>query len=178
MKSDFLTGPALKLRAVEPSDTDILLQWENDTSIWKVSNTVTPYSRFEIEEYVLNAKRDIFSARQLRLMIDLSEGHEPIRTIGTVDLFDFDPVHLRAGVGIMIAHPFREHGYATEALQILIRYAREGLLLHQLFCHISADNFVSISLFESLGFKRCGVKGEWLNTGEGWLDEYIYQLIF
>lgn len=178
MKTDLLTGPTLKLRAVEPSDVDFLLAWENDTSIWRVSNTLAPYSRFEIEEYVLNARRDIFAARQLRLMVDRKEGTGSPETVGTIDLFDFDPVHLRAGVGIMISEPHRSQGYATEALQILIRYAKEGLMLHQLYCHISEDNPGSMALFKRFGFVRCGVKKEWLNTGEGWLDEYICQLIF
>ncbi|MBL7137320.1 MAG: GNAT family N-acetyltransferase [Bacteroidales bacterium] len=177
MTNDLLTGKKLKLRAVEPSDIDLLLECENNTSIWKVSNTVTPYSRFELEEYVLNAKRDIFSARQLRLMIDRIDGVDPPVTIGTIDLYDFDPVHLRAGIGIMIAEEFREQGHAAEALKILIRYAVDSLLLHQLFCHISSDNQISIRLFESLGFIRCGEKKEWLNIGDGWMDEYMYQLI-
>lgn len=178
MVKNLLQGPTILLRAVEPSDVDLLLAWENDTSLWSVSNTLAPFSRFEMEEYVLDAKRDIFSARQLRLMIDLTKHPVPPETIGTIDLFDFDPVHLRAGVGIMIAEPFREQGHASEALQILIRYAKEGLLLHQVYCHISEDNPGSVALFERLGFIRCGIRKAWLNTGERWLDEYIYQLIF
>jgi len=136
MTNNLLTGPTLKLRAVEPADVDLLLEWENDTSIWNVSNTLTPFSRFEIEEYVLNAKRDIFSARQLRLMIDLQINNE-----------------------------------------ILIRYAFELLHLHQLYCNISRKNPVSIRIFENLGFIRCGEKREWLNTGDSWMDEIMFQLI-
>lgn len=177
MTDNLLTGPRLSLRAVEPSDVDQLLKWENNTEVWKVSNTFTPFSRFEIEEYVLNAKRDIFSARQLRLMISLlEEDHAPV-TIGTIDLFEFDPVHLRAGVGIMIAKEFRGKGYAAEALNILVRYASDALHLNQLFCNISSDNLVSLHIFETVGFVRCGHKKQWINAGEEWLDEFMYQLI-
>lgn len=177
MTNDLLTGLNLILRAVEPSDVDLLLEWENDISVWKVSNTITPFSRFEIEEYVLNAKRDIFSARQLRLMISLPKEEAASVTIGTIDLFEFDPVHLRAGVGIMIAKEFRGKGYAAEALNTLVRYASEGLHLNQLFCNISSDNLVSIRLFERNSFIRCGQKKQWINAGEEWLDEYMYQRI-
>ncbi|NQV03497.1 MAG: GNAT family N-acetyltransferase [Bacteroidia bacterium] len=177
MTNNLLTGPTLNLRAVEPADVDLLLEWENDTSIWHVSNTLIPYSRFEIEEYVLNAKRDIFSARQLRLMIDLQIENNTIKTIGTIDLFDFDPMNLRAGIGIMIHEEFREKGHASEALEILIRYAFEVLQLHQLYCHISRENLVSIRIFEKLGFIRCGEKREWINTGDGWINEIMFQLI-
>ncbi|MBE0647219.1 MAG: GNAT family N-acetyltransferase [Bacteroidales bacterium] len=177
MTNDLLSSPNLVLRAVEPSDVDLLLEWENDISVWKVSNTITPYSRYEIEEYVLHAKRDIFSARQLRLMISLPVENGAAETVGTIDLFEFDPVHLRAGVGIMISKAFRGKGYAAEALKILVRYAKEGLHLNQLFCNISSDNLVSIHLFDTIGFVRCGKKLQWINTGEEWLDEYMYQLI-
>ncbi len=177
MTNSLLSSAIMTLRAVEPSDVDMLLRWENNTEVWKVSNTFTPFSRFEIEEYVLNAKRDIFSARQLRLMIALPEEKGVSDTIGTIDLFEFEPVHLRAGVGIMIAKEFRGKGYAAEALRILVQYASEGLHLSQLFCNISSDNLVSIHLFETIGFIRCGQKKQWINTGEEWLDEYMYQLI-
>jgi len=51
MSENFLSGVSISLRAVEPADIDLLYHWENDTSIWKVSNTLTPYSHFQIEEY-------------------------------------------------------------------------------------------------------------------------------
>jgi diamine N-acetyltransferase len=177
MTIHLLQGNHLKLRAVEPDDVDLLLEWENDPSIWKVSNTLAPFSRFEIEEYVLDAKRDIFAARQLRLMIDLLLPNGKIRTIGTIDLFDFDPVNLRAGIGIMIRSEYRGEGYAPEALRLMIGYSTEVLHLHQLYCNISAENEISIRLFEKTGFVRCGRKKEWLNSGFTWVDEYMYQLI-
>ena len=98
-------------------------------------------------------------------------------TIGTIDLFDFDPMNLRAGIGIMIREEFREKGYATEALEMLIRYAFEVLHIHQLFCNISGENLASIRIFEKLGFIRCGEKRDWINTGEGWTNELMFQLI-
>jgi len=177
MTNDLLTSSNLHLRAVEPDDIDLLLEWENDPSIWKVSNTLIPFSRFEIEEYVLDAKRDIFTARQLRLIIDLVLSKGTLKAIGTIDLFDFDPVNLRAGIGVMIRPEYRGEGYAREALNLMIAYVKEILHLHQLYCNISADNELSVSLFEKTGFVQCGRKKEWLNSGFTWLDEYMYQLI-
>ena len=177
MINNLLVGPHIKLRALEPGDVDLLYDWENDTSIWKVSNTLTPFSKFQIESYVLHAQNDIFSARQLRLMIDLlNHGNNPI-PIGTIDLFEFDPDNLRAGVGILIREPFREKGYAFEAMEILIRYAFNTLHLHQLFCNVSPDNVTSLHLFEKLGFVRCGIKKDWINEGKKWNEEWMFQLI-
>ncbi|MCF8304439.1 MAG: GNAT family N-acetyltransferase, partial [Bacteroidales bacterium] len=94
-----MTGTNLHLRAVEPSDVDLLYDWENNEKLWHISNTIEPFSRFAIEQYVMNADADIYAKKQLRLMIELKQ---PPQTIGHVDLFDFDPRNLRAGIGIMI----------------------------------------------------------------------------
>jgi diamine N-acetyltransferase len=177
MTSNILTGPNLRLRALEPGDIGILYEWENDTSVWKVSNTLTPFSKFQVEEYILNTQHDIFATRQLRLMIDLIKPTEDGTSVGSIDLFDFDPFHLRAGVGILIREEFREKGYAREAMEIMIGYAFNILHLHQLYCNIAPDNASSICLFENAGFVRCGLKHDWISEGGQWKDEWMFQLI-
>jgi diamine N-acetyltransferase len=177
MQNEILKGKRLHLRAVEPTDIDLLYQWENDPSIWKVSNTVSPYSRFQIEEYVMNVQNDIYSSKQLRLMIVGQSGDIRGKAIGAIDLFDFDPFHFRAGIGILVREEFRGNGYAAEALELLIHYAFETLNLRQLYSNITPINTSSISLFEKYGFERCGIKKDWIRTGNSWMEEWMYQLI-
>jgi diamine N-acetyltransferase len=174
---DMLSGKRLRLRAPEPADISLLYEWENDTSVWRVSNTFTPFSRFQIEEYVMNARQDIFAARQLRLMIELQNSGHDNTVIGSIDLFDFDPFHLRAGIGILIREQYRNKGFAKEALEILVKYSFSFLQMHQLYCNIAAGNVSSCALFENAGFVRCGVKREWINEGTTWHDELMFQLI-
>ena len=154
MLNTTLTGIHVKLRALEPGDVDLLYTWENDPSVWNVSNTLSPFSRFQMEELVLNTQNDIFASRQLRLMVDLVEMGSGEMPAGTIDLFDFDPYHHRAGIGILILEPYRQKGYAFEAMEIFIRYAFGTLQLHQLYCNISPDNTSSLHLFEKLGFVK------------------------
>jgi len=177
MLNDLLTGNLIRLRALEPADVDLLYQWENDTSVWKLSNTLAPFSRFQLEEFVINGASDIFASRQLRLMIDQISGQEQPEAVGTVDLFDFDPYHHRAGIGILIRKQHRQKGFASEAIQLLTQYSFETLCLHQLFCNISQDNTASIKLFEKHGFIRCGIKKDWNYNNQRWDDECMYQLI-
>ena len=99
-------------------------------------------------------------------------------TIGTIDLFDFDPFHKRAGLGILIANEaYRRKGYATMALKCLINYCFTTLQLHQLYCNILSNNSESIDLFKKQGFVQTGIKKEWISTSNGFLDEYLFQLI-
>jgi diamine N-acetyltransferase len=169
-----MIGKNLSFRAPEPSDLDPLYKWENDTSIWHLSNTVTPFSRHTLEEYILNAHQDIYTAKQLRLMIIANDSGE---TVGCIDLFDFDPVNMNAGIGILICGDHRNKGYASEALSILVDYAFNTLNLHQLYCNITADNEVSLKLFQKQDFKIIGLKKEWIRSKDGWLDEYMLQLL-
>ena len=165
----------IKLRAIEPSDVDIIYNWENDTNIWNVSNTITPYSKNIIATYVKHAHLDIFQTKQLRLIIELINEKIPI---GTIDLFDFDPFHKRAGVGILIAeNEYKQKGYATNALTILIEYSFKTLNLNQLYCSISENNKNSILLFKKLGFEITGVKKAWNLTHDTFEDELFLQLI-
>ncbi|MDA3868163.1 MAG: GNAT family protein [Salinivirgaceae bacterium] len=173
METTLLSNDTLHLRAVEPEDANIIFEWENNTENWQVSNTLTPFSHHTIQQYALSASKDIFELKQLRLMIVLNEGNQPI---GTIDLFEYDPFHQRAGVGILInSANDRGKGYATQALTILKKYAFDYLHMKQLYCGIGSENTGSLELFEKAGFTICGIKKDWLRTMDGWMDEYSLQ---
>jgi len=177
MENDILRSGNITLRAIEPADIDFILALENNPETWKAGETLVPYSRYQIEQYVLSSQRDLYTERQLRLMIRLEVAEKGNRIIGTIDLFEFDPHNRRAGVGIMILPEYRNKGYAGEALKCLVRYSFEVLSLHQLYCSISGDNLPSISVFEKNGFVQCGRRKEWRLENGQWTDEILYQLI-
>jgi diamine N-acetyltransferase len=168
----------INLRALEPADIELLLVWENNREIWTLSNTLAPFSKHILEKYIESSHLDIYQTRQLRLMIDMEEAGLQPRTVGCIDLFDFEPFHLRAGVGILIAeNSDRNRGIAFQALQELLKYAFTILQLHQLFCNIGSENKASLKLFEKAGFSIIGLKKEWNKTAGGFRDEYLLQKI-
>ena len=165
----------IRLRALEPEDLELLYEWENNDSFWIISNTVSPFSKYTLKLYLENSHKNIYETGQLRLMIDLVS--EKV-TIGTIDIFDFDPFHKRAGVGILIANEaYRKKGYASMSLTCLVEYCFKTLQLHQLYCNIPANNCGSIELFMKQGFVQTGVKKDWIKISNGYLDEYLFQLI-
>ncbi len=165
----------IRLRALEPEDLELLYEWENNNAYWMISNTMTPFSKFTLKRYLKHSHKNIYETGQLRLMIELIA--EKL-TIGTIDLFDFDPFHKRAGIGILIADEAqRRKGYASMALKCVIDYCFTTLQMHQLYCNILANNCESMDLFQKLGFERIGVKKEWIKTVDGYLDEHMFQLL-
>ena len=173
-----IRGTSIILRAMEPQDVDLMMIFENDTDIWPVSGTLVPYSRYTLDQFYKNAVQDIYTARQLRLAIELIKESHRGPTIGYVDLFDFEPQNRRAGVGILIGdHKERNKGYATEALKLLCKYAREILNFQQLYCHIDNENKGSLRLFERAGFVKCGELKDWIVFDGKWRDVTMMQYL-
>ncbi|WP_366184614.1 GNAT family protein [Flavobacterium ovatum] len=170
-----LKGKNIYLRALEPNDLEFVYAMENDESIWEVSSTQTPYSRFLIRQYLENAQQDIYEAKQLRLAICQDEDFP---AIGLIDLFDFDPKNNKAGIGIVlqgVSH--RKKNIGSEALALLINYSFHHLNLHQLYANISEENEPSKALFTKFGFECIGIKKDWNLINGVYKDEGMYQLI-
>ena len=170
-----LKGENIFLRALEPDDLEFIYAIENDESVWEISHTQTPYSRFLVRQYLENANQDIYEAKQLRLAICVNDDEN---AIGLIDLFDFDPKNNRAGIGILIKNTDnRNQGIGTEALGLLLNYAFYNLNLNQLYANIDTQNIGSLKLFTNFGFQKIGVKKQWNLVNGVYKDEALFQLI-
>lgn len=170
-----LKGNIITLRAPEPEDLDRLYLWENDTTLWPYGSTRAPLTRHQLWQYIDSYDGDIFSARQLRLMI---VDNESGNAIGTADIYDFDPHDSHAKAGIFVDGNHRRKGVASEALTLLAEYAHECIGLHQLVALVRSDNNPSIALFKRAGFKSCGCLRSWIKNGHRYSDALIFQKLF
>jgi diamine N-acetyltransferase len=168
-----VANESVRLRALEPSDLELLYLWENDPEVWRVSGTMAPVSLERIARFVEEQNYDIYASRQMRLIVEV-EGV----AVGTVDIFDFDPHNRRFGIGILIyAMGERRKGYARAAIEAVVRYGREVLGVKQIWASVAEDNIASIALFERCGFECCGLRKAWLRRGDDYVNEIEYQLI-
>jgi diamine N-acetyltransferase len=164
----------VRLRALEPEDLDFLYALENDPDIWGVSDTQAPVSKHALREYLAHAAADLYVVRQLRLVV-ITEING--LAVGVVDLFEYDPLHQRAGIGITVLASQRRHGYARQALELLKVYAREVLRLHQVYATVGMANHASMRLFRTAEFRRVGTRRAWLRTPSGWQDAVEWQCL-
>ena len=163
----------LILRALEPSDLDFLYTLENDQALWSVSNTLIPFSKYTLSEYILHAKEDIHTVKQVRFVLS-DQDQTPL---GCIDLFDYDPIHRRAGVGVVIAKAAQNKGFAKIALSLIEDYAFNRLQLHQLYAGVQEDNYPSVQLFQSAGYEQTGIKKDWNYHNKTFHNELIFQKI-
>jgi diamine N-acetyltransferase len=169
------TPPQISFRAIEPHDVNLLFEWENNPGLWHLSNTLSPFSRYHLEQYILNSSNDIYADKQLRLIIEKRSENSASEVIGCIDLYDFDPQHRRAGIGILISESFRNQGFGLLSLKLLCEYAFNTLMLHQLYCSIAQNNPASMHIFQQAGFEIIGTKKEWLFIEGQLLDEIMLQ---
>ena len=166
-----LMNKTLQLRAPEPEDLELLYEWENMTQFWDSGNTRQPYSRFALKQYISEYHKDIYETRQLRLMMtDATTG----RTVGTVDLFDFDLHHSRIALGLFVAPEHKKKGYASAALQLTEAYVFEFLKVNQLYCQIAASNTASFSMFTNRNFSSVILK-HWIRSTDDFEDVVLFQ---
>lgn len=164
----------IALRPLEPTDLDTLYHWENDCALWVVSDTVAPYSRAALWQYLEAYTGDIYAQRQLRLMITLASDSTPV---GTIDFLNFDPLNNRAELGLFIDSSHRGMGLGRQALELLTDYAREHIGLRQLYVYIALDNEVCLKLFDSYGYRRVGIINSWVKRGNTYHDVVLLQMI-
>ena len=174
-----LESKNIKLRAPEIEDIQAIYDIENNTGLWQVSQTLVPFSLFDIEQHILRSNKDPFKTAEARFVITKTDTNE---IVGLIDLYDVDALNKRAGVGIMIVEKFRNNGYAKEALSVLKKYAFGVLHLHMLHCIIDTDNNKSLKLFTSEGFKISGLLKDYfikydISDSNQWRDVHILQFI-
>ncbi|MBR4842144.1 MAG: GNAT family N-acetyltransferase [Bacteroidaceae bacterium] len=170
-----LSDGKIRLRAPEPADLDALYSIENDTALWVVSGNAIPFSRYQLNKYIMESAHDFYTDRQIRFMI-VSESDNDV--LGCIDLTDIDPYNGRAEVGVALLPTFRGQGIASAALKIICNYSCHVLRLHQLFCQVPSDNKECFNLFENNGFGESGRLRDWLINRDSYSEVILMQKFF
>lgn len=168
-----LRSSKLRLRAVEPEDLDLMYLIENDTALWPCGQASVPFSHYALKQYIAESSNDFFHDRQLRLVIETSEGI----AAGFIDLQNYEPLHHRAEVGIVVVPEQQRKGLATEALRLLAKYVTLHLGIHQLYALVPEGNTASVGLFKKCGYKETATLQDWLNSPQGWQAVIVFQQV-
>lgn len=169
-----LESDSIILRKPEPEDLDFLYSIENNPTNWFVSDSKSPFSKWQLKQHIENTVYDIYTNKELRLII---EDKTTKRAIGLVDLFEFEPFHKRIGIGILITTQEQNKGIAYHSINMIIKYCFEILEINQIWCNIDADNEISMKLFKKAGFENTGILKQWKIQKGKYKDVLFYQLL-
>ena len=163
---------SITLRAPEPEDLEVMLAIENDPDLWTHNSENTgPYTRYQMKQYIAGNANDIYTDRQLRLMISLLDG----KIAGIVDVFDFDVRNSKAEVGIVVLRDFRGRGIGRNALRLMEEHCFDFLGIHQIYAYVRCDNEAALNVFRSCGFTETAVLKSWIRRGQKYYDVCMFQ---
>lgn len=165
-----LRSERIYLRPARPGDEETIYRWENDEELLAFTDRPDAVSMEDIKAFLEDPFNDIYTRKQLRLMICLKLDDS---LAGAIDLYDFNKGQSRCGLGINIEPQLRRKGLGAEALGIVANYALESLGLKQLWATIPVSNEASLSLFQSQGFEITGRLKQWLRA-----DSMVFQDVF
>lgn len=71
----------------------------------------------------------------------------------------------------------RNKGYATEAIQAVIRFGISKLKLHRIEAGCAVENYPSIRVLEKAGMTQEGRKRKKLPVDDGWMDSFEFAIL-
>lgn len=176
MGSTRLRTDRLELRPVQDEDIDRILEYRNlpEVTWWLLRTEVNP-AAFRAAWRRAAADPDDHSVAVVRDGV----------VIGTVSLGVVDgmgqpgmPERSEAEIGYIFDPAYGRHGYATEAVAVMVEYAFDRLGVRRITAGCFAGNLASVRILEKLGMRReqHGVGDSW-HAALGWIDGYTYGLL-
>lgn len=158
-----LPGPSVDLRAIEPSDIPLLALWLNDIDF------NGEFERFD-QASVRELETDVLGGDVGWLIVQKKDG-------SPVGFVNHGRAAGRTWIGYALVPGERGHGYASEAVQLLVDY----LFLHRDISRIQAethpDNRASGRVLERVGFRREGRLRQVTFSRGVWRDTVLYSIV-
>lgn len=167
-----ISGTLVALGPFLPPDFPSLFRWADDIEAARQNEPYRPAVWRSQEEFWFNAGKDPsrvqFAIRKI--------GAAPI--IGYVQIFNIDPVHRSAMIGLRIGEPAdRGHGYGSEALRLSVAYCWNHLNLSRLGLTVFKTNERAIRIYSAQGFQTEGVLRRVVFIAGHWIDVVMMGLL-
>lgn len=158
----------LKLRTLEVKDKEAVMKFWGNDEVMKYCGGFSGDRRQIIT--VINNYRKLQDERSFSAFaVVLQENNEVIGACG----YNYTENNIVIELIFHFAKAYWGKGYATEASEACIRYARENLNIEKIIASVDPRNGASRKALEKLGFQYKGMK--WFEDTEQ--EELYYELI-
>jgi RimJ/RimL family protein N-acetyltransferase len=170
-----LMGRRVSLATITRDDIRIIWEYFGDFNLrLYLFNPWQPiYFEDEIKFY-----EEMINNKENNIFFKIIENKSKSRLVGLISLNDIDLYSRHAGLGYWIWKDHWNKGYATEAVNLMLKYAFEWLNLNKVYAIIYEPNKASQKVLEKNGFKFVGRlrKQRYIPT-IGYVDELYYDLL-
>jgi RimJ/RimL family protein N-acetyltransferase len=154
-------GKAICLAPIDhDKDAAVESRWTHDAEYQRLLETepARPLSAFQVKKRYEAIEKEMDEDKNLfyftiRLRAGQGQGGEADRLVGFARLYWIEWAHGNGNVQLGIGEANdRGHGYGTEALGLLMRFAFDELNLYRLSAMVPEYNTTALRLFERAGF--------------------------
>ena len=161
------------LRALEPDDYLISIQWRKDDAIWSQLCGAKYYVSENYEKKWV--EEAIWDNTKIRLAICLKEND---LYIGNVYITDINQITRSGNSHILIGNKdCWGKGYASEAYRLLLDYAFKERGMHRIVAHVLEDNCASIALHKKCGYTQEGVFRKAVFKNGTWQNQIVFSIL-
>ncbi len=171
---NYWQGEKVRLRAVETRDVEAFTAWELDSEAWRSFDVI----HFPPSHERMHAKVELLAQNEgeddsYYWVIEDRDG----QTVGMICTYSCNRRHGTFRFGILISREYRGHGYARDAITMVLRYYFRELGYQKVVVGVYAFNEGSLKLHEQLGFQQEGRLRRMISTDGEYHDEYLLGLL-
>ncbi|HEY0217325.1 MAG TPA: GNAT family protein [Cellulomonas sp.] len=164
MEKPTLEGEMIRLRPIAAQDAAAMWEMVNDPEGRRTTGTVAIFTRAQIDEWCATV-----SARPGRIDLAITANRSD-EYLGEIVLNDIDEGLGSANLRLVMRPGYRGRGYGTEAIELVLGLAFDGIGLHRVELDVLTINARAYSLYENIGFRVEGRRRDAYRDGDGWCD--------
>jgi RimJ/RimL family protein N-acetyltransferase len=171
-----LAGPRVALRRFHPDDLATFVGYRSSEEVARFQSWDAPYPREEGERFIQEIARqhpDTPGEWFQFAVVLRSTG----QLIGDCAAMPHADDARQCNIGFTLSTEHQGHGYATEAVRLLLNYLFSERGKHRITAFCDPRNAASVALLERLGMRREGHLRESTWAKCEWTDDLVYALL-
>jgi RimJ/RimL family protein N-acetyltransferase len=171
-----LAGPRVALRRFHQGDLARFVAYRSSELVARFQSWDAPYPREEGERFIREIARQHpdTPGEGFQFAVALRPTGQLIGDCAALPHAD-DP--RQCDIGFTISAEHQGHGYATEAVRLLLDYLFTDRGKHRITAYCDPRNAASVALLERLGMRREGHLRESTWAKGEWTDDLVYALL-
>lgn len=171
MDKPTLEGEMIRLRPVRGDDAPGMWEMVSDPEGRRTSGRTGTPSREDVDRWCTTV-----AARDGRIDLAITANGSD-EFLGEIVLTDIDTERGSAQLSLVMRPGYRGRGYGTEAIELVLGLAFDGVGLHRVELDVPSINARAYSLYENIGFRVEGRRRDAYRDGAGWCDGVVMAML-
>ena len=163
-----ISSNTILLRDPVEEDSDLYFKWINDKKLVEFNSVFKPISKKEHTKWFTK----IFTIKDIKIFSIIEKNTNKL--IGSCSLRKINKIKECAELQIRLGESaFRNRGYGTEAVRLLVYYGFNKLNLNKIYLHVFENNTRAVKAYEKNNFKKEKLIKKFLLDNDTYKNAYL-----